>query len=182
MSWINWQQKPKWVMINLDDPDWIEKKWANESSEVLWLQRLHEEREIISETVTRINSTLAQARLVPPDRDEIVELGISNSLALPVDDGTVPVGILDSDAFELGKYKSKGGRPQKRRTMIPKETKLLLVKSRGGICELCKEMVFQQYHHINGDPSNHDPGNLMLLCYECHKRVEHDKTKMKVYK
>ena len=57
------------------------------------------------------------------------------------------------------------------RKPVPRSTFLLLLKDRYSItllCENCKTNKFEQIHHIDGNPNNNDPSNLMLLCHMCH--------------
>lgn len=58
------------------------------------------------------------------------------------------------------------------RIPIPKGLKLKLVRERGGICQSCSEELYHQIHHIDGDPSNNDESNLLLVCYECHQSLD----------
>lgn len=44
-----------------------------------------------------------------------------------------------------------------------------LIKTRGTICENCKNDEFENIHHLDGDPTNNSFSNLMLLCFKCHK-------------
>ena len=38
----------------------------------------------------------------------------------------------------------------------------------GRACCVCGSNVYLQIHHIDNDPTNHDPDNLAVLCLECH--------------
>jgi hypothetical protein len=58
------------------------------------------------------------------------------------------------------------------RTPIPKWKKESLINTRGMICEACSKTDFDQFHHVDGDPSNHSSQNLKLLCYRCHKMAD----------
>lgn len=62
------------------------------------------------------------------------------------------------------------------RKSVSKLLRLKLVKERGGICEICKNEVFDQIHHIDGDASNNDEYNLRLICITCHKEVHNRRT------
>ena len=41
----------------------------------------------------------------------------------------------------------------------------------GGECRLCGGTKQFRVHHINGDPTNHEPDNLITLCLPCHYQV-----------
>jgi hypothetical protein len=43
-------------------------------------------------------------------------------------------------------------------------------KFRGMVCEACKTTENVQVHHLDNDPSNNAPGNLMTLCGSCHTK------------
>ena len=49
---------------------------------------------------------------------------------------------------------------------------------RGPVCERCKTTEALQVHHVDSNPANDDPKNLMTLCAPCHTRWhwEHGKT------
>jgi hypothetical protein len=166
MSWINWYFD--------SSSAYEEGSWAQESSRVLRLQRIKEEKQIIEETLGRRSmTTTEQAELIPPDIDEILEFGIQDKslLASSIEFSEQLYGKTKTHK----QAKSKSGRPQNTtRVPVPKKIKRLLVETRGGICEWCKEEVFQQIHHIDGNPANNNLTNLMLICYECHKQIERD--------
>ena len=58
---------------------------------------------------------------------------------------------------------------RKQRTPIPNYIKMAILEERGKTCENCRENDFDEYHHINEDPTDHRPENIELLCYRCHK-------------
>ena len=43
-----------------------------------------------------------------------------------------------------------------------------IMRARGRTCEQCGDGGRLELHHVDGDPSNDAPGNLMLLCLDCH--------------
>lgn len=55
-----------------------------------------------------------------------------------------------------------------------------LVQERGGKCERCKLPPRHRkpltVHHIDGNPANNEPSNLVVLCSPCHLRVQNDRT------
>lgn len=182
MSWIDWHFRS---IYNKADPNdqlaVYEEQLEQRNADILRMQRIKEADMLLEEIMIRKNTTTEDSRLIPPDYDEVIEFRITNPLLQEQD--TI-IGILDDSNSTLvqqnelenfgERLKKTHGRPQKR-TQIPTRTRLLLVKTRGGICEECKEALFQQIHHINGDPTDHDLSNLALVCYECHKKVEREK-------
>jgi hypothetical protein len=65
------------------------------------------------------------------------------------------------------------GRSKKERTPIPASVDRQVRVEAGFRCSMtrCAATSGLEIHHIDGDPSNHDPGNLLLLCAVCHARV-----------
>lgn len=61
------------------------------------------------------------------------------------------------------------------RKRIPKETKVrsTLQKEINSLCPFCQndDVGHFQIHHIDGDPSNNDVENLILLCPTCHSKI-----------
>jgi hypothetical protein len=151
MSWINWY-------FGLVDA-------------VLLGRRLEAEA-IIKETYDRQHMSVEQSASIPPDYDETQ------------DDG--PRLLTESEIMMIEALRSKSlieqrtkqmsslpvGRPQKIRVPIPKIVKVELVRERGGMCQHCGNEIFQQYHHVDGNPANNAKDNLMLVCYDCHKSIE----------
>lgn len=76
---------------------------------------------------------------------------------------------LDTGHF---KHPSVGASIDKPRTS--KGIKTLLIKERGHQCENCKNTVWMQkeitleLEHVDGDRTNNDHSNLLLLCPNCH--------------
>lgn len=58
----------------------------------------------------------------------------------------------------------------------PKQVRKRLVEDRGAICERCSwqevntfhDIIPVQVHHLDGNSENNDPGNLQILCPNCH--------------
>ncbi|TAJ44923.1 HNH endonuclease [Methanofollis fontis] len=46
-----------------------------------------------------------------------------------------------------------------------------IVDRDGGQCVVCGKGDHLHVHHIDGDPSHDDPGNLVSLCEHCHARA-----------
>lgn len=44
------------------------------------------------------------------------------------------------------------------------------IKARDKVCQDCGAPKNLQVHHVDGDPTNNDDGNLVLLCKPCHAR------------
>jgi 5-methylcytosine-specific restriction endonuclease McrA len=99
-----------------------------------------------------------QANKIPPDFDEFAEKINSPYLFLPLQ-------YVWQDPSETIKLL----RPRKPISIKLRRT---LIKSRGIECELCKNHRYDQIHHMDGNPSNNDPSNLQLLCYDCHMQIE----------
>lgn len=36
------------------------------------------------------------------------------------------------------------------------------------VCQHCRQEWATDMHHVDGDPHNRDPGNLMMVCERCH--------------
>lgn len=61
----------------------------------------------------------------------------------------------------------------KLRTRVPQNIADELLANNNHCCCLCREPGKPvEIHHINGDPSNHDPDNLAVLCRNCHGIIE----------
>lgn len=64
---------------------------------------------------------------------------------------------------------------KKIRTKIPKENKVRaeLQKEVSSICPFCEnsDVGHFEIHHIDENPSNHELGNLLLLCPNCHSKI-----------
>lgn len=160
MSWTNWYCRPNYQ-------DGLEQAWA----EYMLEQRIEEEECIKQKTIECKRMSKEQSELIPPDYDEnkMFENKLVGYIGVIDDEPKVK----DSTPKQEAKFR---GRPQnKKRIPIPKQTKKMLVKVRGGMCEYCKEEIYQHIHHVNGDPTNNHPNNLMLVCFECHKQIESEK-------
>jgi hypothetical protein len=60
-----------------------------------------------------------------------------------------------------------------RRPTIPEAVALALMVANRHTCCFCRtERKHVIIHHTDGDPSNNDPINLVVLCHDCHSRVE----------
>jgi len=57
-----------------------------------------------------------------------------------------------------------------------KEFRKKLIEERGGRCEVCgwdgSWPWVLTVHHIDGNPENRDPQNLMVLCSKCHLNIQ----------
>lgn len=148
---------------------WI--NWYHESVDPVLIYRLKsEEDRIITETWKRQHTTIEQSENIPPDYDETLEEG---PVLLTEFEFAHLWNIMHQQTLSSQIEKAKkAGRPQRLRIPISNALKLELVRQRGGICEHCNNHIFQQVHHIDGNPSNNDPSNLMLVCYDCHKWIE----------
>lgn len=64
-----------------------------------------------------------------------------------------------------------------------KTRKKILVKERGARCEECRRKTWMgrditlELHHIDGDSSNNNPDNLMIICPNCHSQTTTYKAK-----
>lgn len=63
----------------------------------------------------------------------------------------------------------------KLRTSIPRSTRDAVLKEFRHRCAVCGTHE-PQCHHIDEDPSNHDPTNLIPLCPNCHLTDQHNPT------
>lgn len=63
-----------------------------------------------------------------------------------------------------------------KRIAIPKSTKDAVLKEFNHRCSICGGDR-PQVHHIDENPSNNDPLNLLPLCPTCHLRDQHDPTR-----
>ncbi len=63
----------------------------------------------------------------------------------------------------------------KKRSNVPSKIADAVLVANNHTCCVCaeprKHVVF---HHIDSDPSNHDPANLAVVCHDCHSRVTGD--------
>jgi len=66
-------------------------------------------------------------------------------------------------------------KPKKKRTRIPKENKVRseLQKEIGSVCPFCDndDVGHFEVHHIDGNPSNNELNNLLLVCPTCHSKI-----------
>lgn len=62
---------------------------------------------------------------------------------------------------------------KKTRTPVPAEIEQQIKAQAGGRCSVprCVSVAELVIHHIDGNPSNHEPDNLLLLCAGCHSRT-----------
>jgi hypothetical protein len=58
----------------------------------------------------------------------------------------------------------------------PKKIKDKVLKEFNHLCAICCDMKPYEIHHIDGNPSNNDPLNLIPLCPNCHTKYMHDPT------
>lgn len=63
--------------------------------------------------------------------------------------------------------------PGKDRPTVPKATREEVLKLFDNQCAICDDP-HPQMHHIDGDPSNNDPMNLLPLCASCHQTDHHN--------
>jgi hypothetical protein len=60
-----------------------------------------------------------------------------------------------------------------RRKSLPQKIKMRLQKEVDSHCPFCDsgDVDHFQFHHIDENPENNDPGNLLMLCPTCHSKV-----------
>jgi len=61
----------------------------------------------------------------------------------------------------------------KKRITIPKLTEKRLYQEANNSCAFCPEfdVAVLEIHHIDEDPSNNEPANLLLVCSSCHTKI-----------
>lgn len=59
-----------------------------------------------------------------------------------------------------------------RRPSIPESVAVALMVANRHRCCFCRERKHVIIHHADSDPSNNHPANLVVLCHDCHSRVE----------
>jgi hypothetical protein len=63
---------------------------------------------------------------------------------------------------------------KKRSNVPPKIADAVLVANNHTCCICTEPRKHVVFHHIDSDPSNHDPANLAVVCHDCHSRVTGD--------
>lgn len=147
MSWINWY-------YGVSDENWL-------------LRRIFEEEHIINETWRRQHTSKEEAENIPPDYDELFD--DSGGLILRTEYEQEVIDILKH--AKQKKIREERSIKSKQRIPIPKKVKVQLIRERGGLCERCKENIYHHLHHLDGNPSNNNPSNLLLVCYDCHLEI-----------
>jgi hypothetical protein len=41
-----------------------------------------------------------------------------------------------------------------------------------GVCQHCKEVPAVERHHIDENPGNNEPGNILMVCRSCHMQID----------
>lgn len=61
----------------------------------------------------------------------------------------------------------------KKRVSIPRVTEKSIYQEAGSTCAFCSENDVRslQIHHIDDEPSNNEPSNLLLVCANCHTKI-----------
>lgn len=109
----------------------------------------------------------------------------SSPIFIPIDDEAIlpiPIEVEESSKitspYELNKRKApkqyrRQSEYKKPRTPVPTEVRRMAMKSAAGYCQKCGSPErFLELHHIDGDPTNHYVGNLMMVCHDCHMVLE----------
>jgi hypothetical protein len=62
---------------------------------------------------------------------------------------------------------------KKKRVSVPQRTRARLQQETGSVCPYCgsNDVANFQVHHLDGDRSNNDEGNLIHLCPNCHSKI-----------
>ncbi|HUT54806.1 MAG TPA: HNH endonuclease signature motif containing protein [bacterium] len=61
----------------------------------------------------------------------------------------------------------------KKASPVPADIAAKLHFNSDGTCCVCQERgKTTQIHHLDGNPENHDPINLAILCFECHNKTQ----------
>jgi 5-methylcytosine-specific restriction endonuclease McrA len=64
-----------------------------------------------------------------------------------------------------------------KREPVPRSLRTELLLRCKGICERCKKVDFYKegvkphFHHIDGNPKNNKPSNLIVVCPNCHSKL-----------
>lgn len=68
---------------------------------------------------------------------------------------------------------SKKSKEKKNRTSLPEETKRQVLVEAGFMCSVarCGEKAALEIHHIDYNPGNHDPSNLLVMCPNHHTQA-----------
>jgi HNH endonuclease len=108
--------------------------------------------------LVRIKQEMGQdeAYKIPPDGDEYVEMLRSPHCFL-YDGLTVHEDIQQP--------------PRIRRKPINPKLRRVILEEKGRLCQVCKQIEYDHIHHIDGDASNNAIGNLMPICYKCHRDI-----------
>src|SRR5215831_14957625 len=75
----------------------------------------------------------------------------------------------------LARLRSSIQSMKKQRPVIPQRVRAAVMREFNHLCALCGA-VNPQLHHINEDPSDNDPGNLVPLCANHHITDQHNPT------
>lgn len=60
--------------------------------------------------------------------------------------------------------------PRRRRPSIPRAIRELVLARDGWRCKLCSSTNDLHIHHVDGNPWNNDPDNLIVMCRHCHAK------------
>jgi hypothetical protein len=60
-----------------------------------------------------------------------------------------------------------------KRSALPQKLKMLLQQEIDSLCPFCGggDVDHFQFHHINENPSNNDPDNILMVCPTCHSKI-----------
>jgi hypothetical protein len=74
---------------------------------------------------------------------------------------------------KLIQFSELAGLQEQKRIPVTSQIRTFLIEQVQSICERCNQFFpYPEIHHIDGDGTNNDLDNLMVLCPNCHVTLE----------